>query len=439
MSGFGGGRNSGGGRGRGGRNSGGRGRGGRGRGRNNNYQGGNSNKPQVRVKHCVHFAKGTCQNGDNCQFRHVLRVHGVVDVTSPAQNNNNNNYNSNYNNNNNKPGVSSVAIWENQGAIKIFTGSKDGFWRLWNTANGQFVKEYEQNMNGEVDCLVVESNFLFCGFSSQSPALPEVNVGMIHAWNLNNPADPPSEFHMHAMLPYAHATCTSKLIVEGTKVVSGAHDGSIRLWAFDNAANGGKGGFGLTQSLLGHAREVTGLSIAGNNLWSCSTDGAIRIWDIANGGVCQHAITMSSGPNPQQPLGHTNAVTCLLSFTGPSGLFILSGSLDGTVKAWNAQTGECVGSTNNNEGVVSMSLCDDPTGSHQLLLIGLESGSFMFRNLLPTGKIQQAFEGIMYVQSHPTWHTQAIKALAKGPTATFYTGGSDGKMLVGQLTGDLGL
>jgi hypothetical protein len=57
-------------------------------------------------------------------------------------------------------------------------------------------------MDGAVECLVVQSNFLFCGFQSISPALPEVT--MIHAWNLSNPADPPMKFHMHTLIPYAH-------------------------------------------------------------------------------------------------------------------------------------------------------------------------------------------------------------------------------------------
>ena len=235
----------------------------------------------------------------------------MIDASSPKPQDTSNNYNNynnnNYNNYNNNSGpemysVTSVAVWETQGVVKIFTGSKDGFWRLWNFVGNNFVKEFEHNMGGEVECLVVASNFLFCGFESISPALPEITVGMVHAWNLASPNDPPLEFHMQPnIIPYAHnQAVTDLLVVDGTKIVSGSRDGSIKLWAFDQASGGGKGGFVLSQSLPGHAREITGLAVSDSMLWSASTDGAIRIWDMAKNGECQHSITMASGnPNPQ--------------------------------------------------------------------------------------------------------------------------------------------
>ena len=85
-------------------------------------------------------------------------------------------------------------------------------------------------MGGSVECIVVASNFLFCGFEAVSPVLLEVQVGMIHAWNLANPTNPPLELHMHSLIPYAHARAVTKLLViDGQKIVSGARDGTIRL------------------------------------------------------------------------------------------------------------------------------------------------------------------------------------------------------------------
>ncbi|KAL3908840.1 MAG: hypothetical protein SGARI_002883, partial [Bacillariaceae sp.] len=168
---------------------------------------------------------------------------------------------------------------------------------------------------------------------------------------------------------------TELVIVEGGKIVSGSRDGSIKLWSFDQASNQGKGGFVLSQSLPGHAREITGLAVADSMLWSSSTDGAIRIWDMAKNGECKHSITMASAsPNPQpsgspgaapaagQGPGHTNAVTGLVPFKSSNGNFILSCSLDGTVKAWNCANGQCAFTEQHGEGVVCMSMIADTNG-----------------------------------------------------------------------------
>jgi WD40 repeat protein len=332
--------------------------------------------------------------------------------------------------------VNAVAIWETQGVVKIFTGGSDGFWRLWNFTGQNFVKEFEHNMGGAVEALVVESNFLFCGFSAISPTLPDVPVGMVHAWNLANPTDPPLEFQMQPLLPYAHPQAvTQLLVVDGQKVVSGSRDGSIKLWAFDPA----KGAFALTQTIDGHAREVTGLAVADSVLWSSSTDGSIRIWDMAKNGACQYAISSGSANPAQPPQGHTNAVSKLCSFTSSAGTFILSASLDGDIKAWNGTTGQCVASEAHGEGVISMSMGADPNGK-PFLLVGLESGNIMVRALEPTPKIQQAFAPLLTLQKYfNSGHDGAVKMVAKGPSGTFYSGGMDGKVLVFQITGDLGL
>ena len=53
--------------------------------------------------------------------------------------------------------VTSVAVWETQGQIKLFTGSHDGKWRLWATApaaggNGAtLTKEFEHFVGGPID------------------------------------------------------------------------------------------------------------------------------------------------------------------------------------------------------------------------------------------------------------------------------------------------
>jgi WD40 repeat protein len=430
-------------------------------GRTNSNVGGtkNTNFPTPLIKACGDYTKTGICNTPNCRFAKVVKLHAMIDASSvKQQQQDNNSYNNNNNRYNNTPngkgggpemyGVSSVAIWETAGQVKIFSGSQDGYWRLWNFTGTSFVKEFEHYMGGSVEVLVVASNYLFCGFEAYTPALPEVSVGMVHAWNLASPNDPPLEFHMHTLLPYAHARAvTELLVVDGQNIVSGSKDGSIKLWTFDPASNHGKGGFVLSQTLNGHAREITGLAVAESLLWSCSTDGSIRIWDMSKNGECQHCITMASGmpdavvPSPASTTGqgHTNAVTGLVSFQSAAGTFILSCSLDGDVKAWTGATGQLVASEGHGEGVVSMSMGADANG-RPCLLLGLESGNIWVRNLEPTPKIQQAFAPVMLLSNYfNVAHDGAVKSLCQGPSGTFYTGGTDGKVLVYQFTGDLGL
>ena len=117
----------------------------------------------------------------------------------------------------------------------------------------------------------------------------------------------------------------------------------------------------------------------------------------------------------------------------------MSCSLDGTVKAWNAASGQCVATESHGEGVVCMNMIADPNGK-ECLLLGMESGDLWIRNLEPTQKIHQAFAAILLLnQRFAVGHSGAVKSVCKGPAGTFYSAGSDGKVLVFQITGDLGL
>ena len=482
MSGFGGNNynnNYNGGGGGGGRSSGGRssyrGGGGRGRGRSSggrsggrssgHHHGGGGGRgagdaniaQKAKLRPCGNWTTtGACPNGQNCKFSHAVKLHASVDASSPQQNNNNNNNYNNYNNSNNNQleAVTAVAIWETAGTIKIFTGSHDGFWRLWNTTGGSFVKEFEQQMGGKVECLQVAFNYLFCGFEGSSPALPGVTVGMVHAWNLGQPNQPPLELQMApGHMPYAHGQAVTSILIMGgeggapPKVISGSRDGSIRIWAFDNTS------FMLEKNLLGHAREVTGLAgpIGANLIWTGGLDHALRIWDCTGpANTCQHAITsagmdgaggVSPSPSnaPSPTGGHTSAITALLQFEAPGmGTVVLSSSLDGTVQAWNGTNGQCLASEQHGEGVLCMSMGSDLKGA-PLLLLGLESGIIMVRNILQTPNMP-AF-GLLFVLNarFTAAHSGPVRSICQGPSSTFYSCGNDGKLMVWQLTGDVGL
>ena len=480
MSGFGGG-------GRGGRPG---GRGGRGRGRNSggggfgggrgSYGGGGGggrggdgdHGQQPRLKPCRDFTTGgNCPHGGNCKFSHAVKLHVSLEASSRTQHQQQqqggggghhryNNGQNRYNQQNQYAAVSSVAIWESQpGQIKIFSGSHDGYWRLWNTA-ANFAKEFEHCMmtGGKVETLEVASNYLFCGFEGSAQILPNATVGMIHVWNLANPADPPLELHMDGrQAPYAHAGSVSAFATVSDLMISGGHCGVVRTWQFDQAANGGTGGFALRKTLHGHASEITGLVIVGGNmLWSSSTDQSIRLWDLTSG-ECKYLITSAtpgtvggnpvpqSGPAGQQGgqqaatgVGHTAAVTDLVLFESPQGTFVLSSSLDGTVKAWNATDGQCMFSEGHGQGIVSMALSAD-VKNNPLLLVGLESGDIMIRSILQSASGQTpAFCLLVKLSNKYTKsHDGAVRAIRAGPSNTFYTAGDDGKVNVWQIAAEL--
>ena len=206
---------------------------------------------------------------------------------------------------------------------------------------------------------------------------------------------------------------------------------------------------------------MTGLVVVDQILWSSSIDGSIRIWDMASG-ECQYSIPkQSANPAPdqhqqQQPPvagnGHSSAITALVSFQSPGhGTFVLSASLDSTIKAWNGTTGECVASeAHNGQGVVSIAIVDAPASlpapgapqsppTQQVLLAGLDSGRVVARNLMQTSTTA-ALEALFVLDSYFTAsHAGAVRCIAPGPASTFYTGGDDGNLMVWQINGDLGL
>ncbi|KAL7570957.1 hypothetical protein ACA910_002585 [Epithemia clementina (nom. ined.)] len=491
----GGGRNSGGGGGGrsnyrgggGGRNSGPRGVGQRSGGRG--PQGGGGSGSALYNPCHSYTTSGNCPHGPNCKFAHLVTLHKVFDASSFVQPNNSSHNNNRYNNNNNnsqKAAISSVAIWEMNGAIQIFTGSHDGFWRMWNTANGAFNKQAETSMKGKVECIVVfQNSFLYCGYEAVSKLLPDVPVGMVNAWNLQNTAQP-LELHVDPQqLPYTHNQAVTAIAVSSgdsgaaaplaggansnnVVVATGARDGNIRLWALLP-----EGTFSLVRTLPGHSREITGLVLitGGRLLWSSSTDGSIRIWDLTQTvpeKSCQYCITrdtpgqlpnnsnnnIAGNPQGATGVGHSSAVTSLIAFNSPAGTFILSSSLDGSIKAWDSSTGTCVANESHSEGVVTMALANaaqspqqpPPNGqsdaidsSSQVLLIGLESGNIACRNLIQTQNTPAFQLLFVLTQKYTAGHAGAVKAITPGPAATFYTGGHDGNVMVWQFTGDLRL
>ncbi|CCA76411.1 related to WD40-repeat protein (notchless protein) [Serendipita indica DSM 11827] len=89
---------------------------------------------------------------------------------------------------------------------------------------------------------------------------------------------------------------------------------------------------GLPEALRGHTNGVTAIAFSpdGSRIVSGSDDKTIRLWDA------------ETGQSLGEPFrGHTNSVTAV-AFS-PDGSRIVSGSYDKTIRLWNAETGQSLG------------------------------------------------------------------------------------------------
>ena len=346
--------------------------------------------------------------------------------------------------------VTSVAVWETNGAIKLFTGSHDGKWRLWATApaagggaGATLTKEFEHFVGGPVDTVHRASHFFFCGFEASPNEAPDAKAGMVHVWNLNAAQEPPLELWMSPMAKFAGSGRIRSLwtTADGT-VFSGGTDGIIRQWAFNPAGGqGGKGEFGLVRSMGGHLGAVTGIALAGPMLWSGGMDGTIRLWKPESGENFHVVPSMKkdAAPNGAPAAGHSGPVTGLLPFEAPNnqGMFVFTSSLDETVKVWNATNGECVATETHGQGVTAIALTADLKGN-PLLLCGLFYGDIMVRGTISNPPLVLLLKlSHQYLQvGHELGPVNDIQA---GPGNTFYAVADDGKLTVWQITGDFGL
>ncbi len=111
---------------------------------------------------------------------------------------------------------------------------------------------------------------------------------------------------------------------DGTRIVSGSTDKTVRLW---DAATGKPVG----QPMRGHNQWVTTVAFSpdGTRVASASLDGTVRLWDAFTGKQIGEPMQGAFGPVPS------------LAFS-PDGSRIASGGL-GTIQLWDASTGKQIG------------------------------------------------------------------------------------------------
>ncbi|KAG9036742.1 hypothetical protein FRB95_008073 [Tulasnella sp. JGI-2019a] len=108
---------------------------------------------------------------------------------------------------------------------------------------------------------------------------------------------------------------------DGTTIVSGSEDTTLRLWDARTGAAIGK-------ALEGHTQWVNCVAISpdGMTLVSGSWDTTLRLWDAKTGAAIGNTMK-----------GHSDQIICVV--VSPNGKIIVSGSLDRTLRLWDVKTG----------------------------------------------------------------------------------------------------
>ncbi|MDX2214653.1 MAG: WD40 repeat domain-containing serine/threonine-protein kinase [Oculatellaceae cyanobacterium bins.114] len=113
------------------------------------------------------------------------------------------------------------------------------------------------------------------------------------------------------------------------------------------AGNGGTEAIAITQTLSGHTGEIKCLLLgpAGTHLISGSVDATIRIWDATTGQLVQ---TLE---------GHTSYINALI--VSPNGKNLISGSADATIRIWDLQTGKTIRTLQDSSFVNTLDISPD--------------------------------------------------------------------------------
>eukprot|EP00897_Mesotaenium_endlicherianum_P004735 jgi/Mesen1/428/ME000100S10665 len=161
-----------------------------------------------------------------------------------------------------------------------------------------------------------------------------------------------------------HSSEITALDFDGARLVAASEASTFLLW--DTLASQGVGDAGT--SFRGHTKAVTGLQLDGPHVVSSSEDGTVRrVWQVATG-ECLHVaragypvrcvaragdtimMGLANGTVVAYSLagqrllrtftGHAGAVICIQYEAGRN--LLVTGSADGSLRAWNSESGECL-------------------------------------------------------------------------------------------------
>lgn len=190
---------------------------------------------------------------------------------------------------------------------------------------------------------------------------------------------------------------------KGAVVVSGGCDREVRVWDVESGE--------CIHTLRGHTSTVRCMRVLDGRpiAVSGSRDSTLRVWDIEKG-ECLHLLS-----------GHEHSVRCI----EVHGNKVVSGSYDATCRLWDVDTGQCLHVFRGH--------------IHQIYAVAFDGIRVVTGSLDSTVRIWSAETGefLALLQGHTSLVGQVILLPASPATstpATLVTGGSDGRVIVFDLS-----
>jgi WD40 repeat protein/transcriptional regulator with XRE-family HTH domain len=194
----------------------------------------------------------------------------------------------------------------------------DGTVRLWETSGGQLLATLQEHTGGvRRVALTADGLLMASGGQDGTVRLWETHFASGGA-RVGSPGAPSG--HLLATLQgHASGLWGVALSADARLLVSGAQDGTVRLW--DAVLSPGADGRPLTV-LRGHSGTVAGVAVSadGRLLASAGLDGTVRLW------------TAPSGQPMATLRGHTNSVRGVA--LSADGRLLVSGGEDATIRLW---------------------------------------------------------------------------------------------------------
>ena len=194
---------------------------------------------------------------------------------------------------------------------------------------------------------------------------------------------------LRSFQPHENEIFTICLSIDGTVAGSGSDDG-FNLWQVHTGECLGR--------FQGHNGDILSLALSrdGKYVLSGSLDNTVKLWDALEGNCLQTF------------LGHSSAVTCV--YLSADSQIALSGSSDHTLKVWELSTGICIHTLSGHTSEVT-SVCLDAQNAYALS--GSSDHTLKLWEL-STGRCLRTFEG----------HSSAVTSVCLSPDGVYALSGS---------------